>query len=328
MNKAILGIIAGLLVGAAGTWLVLQKHPELAKPAEKPEEKKEEPVVQHDTNGVTFLKLDHDAQEKAGLKIEPLSATPLPSEAKAWGRVLDPTPLVAQLAEIDAARIALEASRKEHDRVKILVAQENAPARVLEAAAVALGKDSIALEAAQQKLQLAWGKEIAVDAPVLARSLIAREAALVRVDVPAGEGLKAAPTGARVALFGAEDQPAEAEYLAIAPAADPLTQGQGFLLLLKTNPPAPGTALTAWLKIAGDPQKGILAPRAALLRFAGSVFVYVQTDDEKFERREVTLLRPAADGWFIAGAIKATDKVVTTGAQQLLSAEFKPKEAD
>lgn len=174
------------------------------------------------------MKLDHDAQEKAGLKIEPLSATPLPSEAKAWGRVLDPTPLVAQLAEIDAARIALEASRKEHDRVKILVAQENAPARVLEAAAVALGKDSIALEAAQQKLQLAWGKEIAVDAPALARSLIAREAALVRVDVPAGEGLKAAPTGARVALFGAEDQPAEAEYLAIAPAADPLTQGQGF----------------------------------------------------------------------------------------------------
>lgn len=63
---------------------------------------------------------------------------------------------------------------------------------------------------------------------MLARSLIAREAALVRVDVPAGEGLKAAPTGARVALFGAEDQPAEAEYLAIAPAADPLTQGQGF----------------------------------------------------------------------------------------------------
>ncbi|MST94777.1 MAG: hypothetical protein EXS33_05850 [Pedosphaera sp.] len=328
MNKAILGIIAGLLMGAAGTWLVLQKHPGLAKPAEKPEEKKEESIVQHDTNGVTFLKLDHDAQEKAGLKTEALSAAPLPSEVKAWGRVLDPTPLVAQMAEAATARATLEASRKEHDRLKLLVAQENAPARVLEAAAAALEKDVIAFDAANQKIQLAWGKEIMGDAPAFARSLITRETALVRVDVSAGEALKTLPAGAQVALLGAEDQPVEAQVLGAAPAADPLTQGQGFLLLLKKNPPAPGTALTAWLKIPGDPKKGILAPRAALLRFAGGVFVYVQTDDEKFERREVTLLRPAADGWFISGAVAAKDKVVTTGTQQLLSAEFKPKVAD
>ena len=328
MNKAILGIFAGVLVGGAATWILLKQHPELTKPAEKKEEKKEEPIVQHGTNGETFLKLDHDAQEKVGLRTESLSAAPLPSEVKAWGRVLDATLLITQLAEVATARATLDASRKEHDRLKILAAQENAPARVLEAAATALEKDSIAFDAASQKLQLAWGKEITANGPVLARSLIAREAALVRVEVSAGEALKAMPTGARVALLAAEDQPLDAEFLSPAPGADPLTQGQGYLLLLKKNPPAPGTAVTGWLKIPGEAQAGILAPRSALLRFAGSVFVYVQTDDEKFERREVRLLVPTPDGWFISGAVKAKDKVVTVGAQQLLSAEFKPKEAE
>ena len=50
--------------------------------------------------------------------------------------------------------------------------------------------------------------------------------------------------------------------------------------------------------------------------------MYVQTTDEAFSRREIRLNRPTRDGWFVASGLAAGERVVVTGAQQLLSAEL------
>jgi len=110
-----------------------------------------------------------------------------------------------------------------------------------------------------------------------------------------------------------------------APMVDPQAQGQGFLLLVSPNPTrlAPGAAVTGFLGLAGEPQSGVAAPREAIVRYNGGAWVYLQTGADTFTRVEVPLERPLENGWFVREGLKANDKVVTVGAQQLLSEELK-----
>ena len=60
-----------------------------------------------------------------------------------------------------------------------------------------------------------------------------------------------------------------------------------------------------------------------MIRHEGKVFVYLQTGDETFVRKEIELERPMASGWFVHEGLKPQDAVVVVGAQQLLSEELK-----
>jgi hypothetical protein len=177
----------------------------------------------------------------------------------------------------------------------------------------------------QSRLVLGWGKGVAsqADLPAFVQSLVSQQAALVRVDVPLGERLTAPPTGGRVAPLGAPENLAEAQYLGPAPSADPQTQSLGHLFLTKVDPPPPGTAVLAWLTIPGPSQSGVILPRSALLRHESRTFVYLQIAEDTFERKAVTLGRPAGDGWFVGEGLQPQDKAVVVGAQQLLSEELK-----
>ena len=323
MKKVFLGIIVGLLAGGVGVWVFLHK------PAHESEAEKEavKPVsyVRRGTNGENFLQLDERAQQHAALKTTALTATELKPEIKAFGRVLDPSPLAASLAEMAATQAALEASGKEADRLKILFSQgQNASARALETAEAAVKRDRIAVEATQLRLLSAWGKSIA-DRPnldVFIRSLAAQENSLVRVDVPASDKMEGTPSAARLTLLSAPDAPMDAEFLGAALSADPQTLGRGFIFLVKGRALAANAVVNAWLTLPGEPEKGVIIPRDAIIRHEGEAFVYVQTGGETFERKEVELHHPLAVGWFTE-EFKPGVKIVISGAQQLLSEELK-----
>ncbi len=102
-------------------------------------------------------------------------------------------------------------------------------------------------------------------------------------------------------------------------------QGQGFLFLVKTSSPslAPGRAVSGYLQLAGEPLSGCIVPDSAVLRHAGRAWVYVQTGEETFARREIALDHPSEEGWFVSGSVSANDRVVMHGAQALLSEEQK-----
>ncbi len=328
MNKTLLGTLLGVALGVAGAWLVLKphgKHDE-NKPAE---EHKEESHVLH-TNGQTLLKFDKEAQEHMGLKVAALEPATLKPEVKGYGRVLDPSPLALLLVEGASTRAALEASAKEFQRVKTLAADQNASARALEAAEAAMKRDQILADAAQLKLIAGWGKAIAgrADLPAFVQSLSTLETVLVRIDLPLGEVLNKPPTAARIAAFAAEDSPVDAQLLGPVPSADPQSQGQGFLCLLNKTALTPGAAVTGWLSVPGDEKKGVIVPRTAVIRHEGEAFVYVQTGDELFERKEVELHHPTEKGWFEDEGLKPGQKIVVTGAQQLLSEELKGQGGD
>ena len=324
MKRILPALLVGLALGAVGTWLLLKSH------HEEHEEKKPEAGHQEEshvikTNGQTLVKLDEKEQQAAGLKLAPLEAASLRPEARVYGRVLDSSSLVQSLSEIMLARSALEASQKDLARLKTLAADQNTSARALETAEALARRDQIALETAQMRLVSTWGKGVAGqnDLPAFIHSLASMETVLARLDLPFGSTAEGAPTGVRIAALTAEKKLLPAELLGPAPSADPQVQGQGFLVHLKTGSLPPGAALSGWLSLPGEEEKGVLVPRSALVRHEGEAFIYVQRSPGLFERREVELAHPLEKGWFVAEGLKAGESIVISGAQQLLSTELK-----
>lgn len=283
--------------------------------------------VEHGTNGEAVVNLDLGTQRLIGLQTAALEAATQAPAVKAYGRVLEPAALLALASETASARAALAASSKEYQRLNALFAQgQNASAKALESAQAAMQHDQIALQAAEAQLVAAWGKAVAEepDRAAFLGSLAKLECVLVRLDLPAGDSLSESPVGARLVLPGT-NAPLEARFLGRATTTDPQVQGAGFLFVA-TNAVgrlAPGLALTGFLQLPGAPLNGVVVPNAAIVRAADRAWVYVQTGDTTFQRRELALDCPVAEGWFVTRGLAPNDRLVVNGAQTLLSEERK-----
>jgi hypothetical protein len=327
--KKIIIVIVVLVVLAGG---LIFAYREMSKEREM-EMQGEAPVIPESrvkrSGGGIVVTLDAETQKRIELRTEVALATNLTHEVKGYGRVLDPAPLAAAVLEIAPAQSALETSRKELERVKTLRGQDNASARALEAAEFALRRDELALAAARTRLSLAWDKSVAEqnDLPAFLRSLVARETVLVRVELPAGESLNSPPSSARLVTLANPDEFIEAAFLGDGADVDLQTQGRAFLFLAKATSGklAPGAMVTAFLLTGGAPVSGVVIPRNAVLRADGKAWIYVQTGVDGFVRREISLAHPLPAGWFVTRELTASEKLVVTGAQTLLSEELKAR---
>jgi len=96
-----------------------------------------------------------------------------------------------------------------------------------------------------------------------------------------------------------------------------------FLVSPNSQHLVPNTAVTGFLELPGEPQSGAAVPASAIIRFNGAKWVYMQTGDDSFTRTEVRSEQPIENGWFVRSGLKPEEKVVTAGAQQILSEETK-----
>lgn len=275
-------------------------------------------------NDTTVIRLDLKQQQVIGLKTATLSAATLPPEIKAYGRVLDSASLISLQSEKVAARAALQASRAEYDRLKKLNVQDNASAHTLEMAKAQLAHDQGASETAQAQLTAASGETVAGQPSEFFQSLASQKKTLVRLDLPAGEISAETPSAAILTLPG-NQPPVVAKFFGRATTVDLQTQGEGFIFLV-TNAPAslmPGLAVTGFLQMSGEPAHGVIVPDDAVTRSDNRAWIYAQTGETDFERREIILDHPTDGGWFVTNGIVAGEKIVVTGAQVLLSEERK-----
>jgi hypothetical protein len=317
----------GLLIAGAVIVGLIFAFREMSAERER-EREREKPVaaptrVQRTAQGGIVLTLDAETQKRIGLAVAPLSAAEHHATRRGFGHVLDAASLTALLNELALARTNLAVAEKELGRAKILFGQTNLSEKALLTAESAVGRDRLATQAAEDKLALAFGRELASrpDLPELSRSLAALEAALIRVDLPAGETLAKPPAKARVFTPANEDEIFDAEFVGPATRVEQEFQGQTFLYLARDSNRrlTPGANLSVILELPGEASPGVAIPRAAVVRSEGRGWAFVQTGNETFVRREVALIRPTSDGWFVASEFKPGEKVVVTGAQALLS---------
>jgi len=311
------GIIAGLIIAFREMNQERAREQEREKPVAAPSR------VSRSPQGEIVLTFDAETQKRIGLVVAPLSAAEHRATRQGFAHVLDATSLTPLLNELALARTNLAASEKELTRARVLAAQTNLSEKALLAAENAAGRDRLAVQATDDKLTLAFGRELAnrADLPQLSRSLASLTGALVRVDLAAGESL---PTpAAKARLFAPANEAAlfEGELIGPATSTEQEFQGQAFLYLVsQTNRRlAPGANLTALLELPGNASPGAVVPRAAVVRSEGRGWAFVQTGNDTFTRREVALTRPTSDGWFVVEGFKPGENVVVTGAQVLLS---------
>jgi hypothetical protein len=328
MKKLVWILVA--VAGVAGLIVVYrQSSQERQAEAQAEQPVAAQALLHRNAEGVLVLTLDAGAQQRLGLVIGHPVAASVPRRIKAYGRVLDPAPLAALWADLASAEATLEASSREFQRLKQLHAQgQNVALRAVETAEATLRRDQIAREALQTKLINGWGKALATrpDLSNLIRALVMREGALIRLDVPPGTRAEP-PQAVQVFTLDRPQQPITASCLGPAPEVDPQAQSSGYLVLVQDNPSAgrlaPGQAVWGWLEQPGPARTGVLLPASAVVRAAGQAWVYVQTDSTNFVRRLVSLDQPSGDGWLVSDGLTAQDRLVVTGAQMLLSEEFK-----
>ena len=312
-------LIAALLAAAACR--AAEPAPHASAPPEKPPASR----VSHGTNDEVVITLDAATQQRIGLAVTRLVETNLAAEAKGYGRVLDPLPLIQLVAELGPAEVTATVSRREFERLRTLRAQDNASDRALQTAEAQFLRDQLAAGALRGRLRLAWGETLATtdNLPELTRALAAMQAALVRVDLPVGVALPGKPRGATLQPLTTNTPAFTGESLGPATSTEPAFQGQGFLFLVRGPTPAPGSLLTAFIQTDGPVSRGVVVPIAAVVRHERGTWIYQQTAPDRFTRRAVTLGRVLDSGYFVEHGWQASDAVVTAAAQWLLSEELK-----
>lgn len=280
----------------------------------------------HETNSAPGLKLDAETQERIGLKTATAQGVTVAHPTEAFGRVLDAGPLLSLGTELETAEATAAASERDWVRTKGLFDQDqNASARMLEQASAATLRDRALVSGVRARIASGWSPALArlPDLKSMLDKLSRGDAALIRVDVPPDRSLGSQPDSILVRITGQDTAPVRAKWLGPAATVDTQVLGSGFLGLLEGAPIPSGTALTAWIPSTNGPQPLVQIPNSALVRAAGDALVYVRTATNRFQRRVVELATPNETGWLIRSGLSAGETVVTSGAQQLLSAESK-----
>lgn len=263
--------------------------------------------------------------------------------------------LTAAQADAASGTAALDAAKAAYERTKTLNAEgkaasdralQEADARVkaeaakvkaatetvaaieasLSARSGATGPAPLAVERGGDVVELAAqpGETVESGQPLLRVARFDR--LLAKIALPVGSRVPPDLTSARILPAGNEDRVLEGRRAGRA-ASEPQLLGETFLFSVEAGdlPLRPGMALAAYLKLPGDPAKGVLLPRSAIVRQEGALWAYVRSAEEQFTRRRVEQAVPVEAGWFVPGGFKPGDALVVAGAQMLLSEELKAK---
>ena len=328
MMKKVLRVLLIPVVVIAAVGGLLFAYLEMRKERDR-EASAEAPVVapsrvERDANGGPVLKLDEQTEKLLGLQTAISAPGSVNKELTAPARVLDGAGLATQLNDWRSAQSALTAGRADAERKKKLFQNgNNATASAVEQSEALVKQQELLVETTRDRISAMWGGAVAGrdDLPDFARRLLARELALVRVDLLASDTLAAAPRTVRLVRLDGEAV-STAIVLGAAPATDSAVAGQSLLCLVQTNTASlvPGSMLMGRID-AGASERGTVLPRTAVVRHAGFGWAYVQTAPHIFSRRMASLDRPHPDGWLVSG--DWTQPLLVTGAQSLLSEELK-----
>jgi hypothetical protein len=295
--------------------------------------------VQH---GETVVSLDPATQARVGLSLATVEAFSTRQQLRSAATILPAEDLVnlrdafvVANIKLEKARISVDVSRKEYDRLNLLYQDDqNTSLKNLETAQATLSSNQADADSAERELALQqslaqqrWGKVVAAwvtsGSPNLQRLLDQRDF-LVQVTLPP-EDASAAPQSARLEI--PNGWTISARLVSAFPRLDPRIQGASFLYVTNSHPGlAPGLNLAAHLPV-GQVMKGMLVPQAAVVWWQGKAWVYVQTSPQVFVRREVHTDTPVENGWFVSTGFSPGDKIVVGGAQMLLSEEFRSQAA-
>jgi hypothetical protein len=290
-------------------------------------------------NGATVITLNAATQEREGIRVQPVTESSRRAELRATSVILSVSSLaalrntyIAARTKLERDRVDLATSRSQYQRTKTLYAEnQNMSLQAMQSAEATYRNNQAQVTTDEQdaNLQLdtirqSWGsvveKWVSHDGSTLNALLDQREF-LAQVVFPLGE-VAIAPT--TLSITAPTNQATEARLVSPMPQVNAQIQGISYLYLIPSRPGfAVGMNLTVLVPV-GTPVRGVTIPGSAVVWWQGKAWLYEAISPTTFTRREVTTENPVTGGYFVPGStFTSGTKVVTAGAQALLSEEFR-----
>jgi len=332
------GVAVALLLILAGISMQVRNTP-----ADQDDEEEQQAAIKTPSrvsvqNGETVVTLDADTQSRAGITVTALQPGSARQQVSAPAMVISAQELVglrnnfvAAQVQLEKARANLEVARKEYERLKTLYEDnQNASQKSLESSEVTQRSAQADVQAAEQELELAgtsvqqnWGEAVARwvrdGSPELNR-VLAQTEMLVQVTLPP-DNAGTPPQSISLEIPGAIQL--RATFVSGFPRVDPRIQGFSFLYVAPSHPGlAPGAALIARLTL-GKSISGIVVPEQGVVWWEGKAWAYQQTAANRFVRRVVSTDTRLPNGFLAANGFSPREKIVLSGAQSLLTEEFR-----
>lgn len=249
--------------------------------------------------------------------------------------VVDVTDLVnaasqyaAALAQRDQAAAHLQASRATFERLRALNADNhNVSDRAVQEAAAAAASDEASVRsadvsalAAEAAARQRWGAVLArgiISGASWARQLASREAVLVEAAFTS----EAVPPQ-QIEITGAMGRPVVARHLAVSPRVDARLQKPVHDYLAPASELPVGLITSIHAPIAS--RGAVLVPKDAVVWHGPQALVFVEERPGHYVQHPIGAQTPLDDG-FLETSLQPGTRVVTAGAQQLLSEQNKPE---
>lgn len=275
----------------------------------------------------------------SGITTAVLQAATQTRQAQAIASVLDPQPLLALAAQLQAAHantvaatVAAHSASVEAQRTATLYHDgENASLRQLQAtaalAAQAQAQQQIAQAqevAARSSARAQWGPSLATLAargPQALNAYANGHSALLAVVLPAG---LATPPGDTIALSLPDRGLLSARLIGPSPRADAVVQGATFFYRADGAGLRTDQRLSASVPLGSAVRTGVTVPAAAVIWYAGQPWAYVETGAGHYQRHPLSMDARNASGWFEASGFRAGERVVVRGGELLISQELLP----
>ncbi len=291
-------------------------------------------------NGKTVVSLSPTAQLENGIEASVVHGERRQLEEQANGVVLNLQPILdlettysSAVMNVAKAKAAAAASQMEYQRLaKLNRDGKNASDHAVEMARAAYKSDAAAEQDAVRALAIAkgsiglrWGHALQRwmerDSPEL-NALLQQRELLLQITMPASFEGKA-PSSASVDLTDNSHVPGH--LISALPQLDPRLQTPSYLYIVPARAGlTPGMNLSVFLP-SGPRQDGVVIPGSAVVWWQGNAWCYVEEKPNQFARQEVSTENPLSGGWFITEGIAPGTRVVTEGAQALLSTETHPQ---
>ncbi len=286
--------------------------------------------------------ISDEIADYAGVELLALVETRFFPEEKALAKVVDLRSMLTlrgrynkAKARLNVAKVSERSAAQELARLTSLakgagsVATKNvnyAQAALNEAQAesVALNVD---VQAIREEALQTWGTQVTewilADKAKAWQRLLSHQDSLLLVTLPADLSLSAEVSFVRIARDGDRDHARKAYYVSPALATDQVIQGETYFFKTATGKLRSGMRLDVWLPQGLEPLSGVFIPEQAIVWSTGQAWVYVEVDEDLYQRRSIQSALPAAGGVFMQAEFSAGERLVVGGAQMLLSEEFR-----
>lgn len=345
MNRKIAAIIAlqAFLIIMLFWMLVFYGKDEYEAYTSDTEEEIETPSLVSSDAGATIVTLSEQTQAQSDIHTTPLQAGRHLNTLASFGTVIAIDPLIelrtrylAAKAEADVVRATLVGSRQEYERIrKLNEDNKNVSDRAVVSAESALKTDQARLAAAEiaaasirDTMRQQWGADLtrlATEQPASAalERLLHYRDALLQITLPFDSAVPKRGDTLMVAPAAGLGKTVKAQFISAAPHTDASIPGKTYFYRAPADNLRTGMRVAVRMEQADSELAGVVVPVDAIVWYGGKAWVYLKQGPERFRRQAVSTDHAVNGGWFNTGTLQPGDELVTSGAQLLLSEEFK-----